>query len=131
MERSLTLFTIAAFLNILFTYGMETSYFRFSSQEPEQKVYNTFSSSIIFSTILLTGLLWLLTDNYCWFSLNLPDHPEYILWVILIVAFDTLSVMPFAKLRLYRKAEKICRNKDPEHTYQCRAGDLFPCCLQK
>src|SRR5688572_19082677 len=35
------LFGYAAFLNIIFTYGMETSYFRFSSLQPEQKVYNT------------------------------------------------------------------------------------------
>ncbi len=105
-----TIFTIAAFLNILFTYGMETSYFRFSSQEPEQKVYNTSSSSIILTTILFTGLLWLLTDNIAVF-LELPDHPEYILWVILIVALDTLSVMPFARLRYTGRPRKFAAIK--------------------
>lgn len=105
-----TLFTIAAFLNIFFTYGMETSYFRFSSQEPEQKVYNTSSSSILLSTILLTGLLWMLTDNIAVF-LELPGHPEYILWVILIVALDTLSVMPFARLRYTGRPRKFAAIK--------------------
>ena len=105
-----TLFTIAAFLNILFTYGLETSYFRFSSQEPEPKVYNTCSSSIILSTVLLTGLLWLLTENIAVF-LELADHPEYILWVLLIVALDTLSVMPFAKLRFSGRPKKFAAIK--------------------
>lgn len=108
--RITTLFTIAAFLNILFTYGLETSYFRFSAQQPEPKVYNTCSSSIIISTVLLTGLLWLLTDNIAVF-LELSDHPEYILWVILIVALDTLSVMPFAKLRYTGRPRKFAAIK--------------------
>jgi len=105
-----TLFTIAAFLNILFTYGLETSYFRFSSQEPEPKVYNTSSSSIIITTIIFTGLLLLLTDNIAVF-LELSDHPEYILWVVLIVALDTLSVMPFAKLRYTGRPRKFAAIK--------------------
>jgi O-antigen/teichoic acid export membrane protein len=105
-----TLFTIAAFLNILFTYGLETSYFRFSSQEPESKVYNTSSSSIIISTILLTGVLLLLTDNIAVF-LEIPENPEYILWIILIVALDTFSVMPFAKLRYTGRPRKFAAIK--------------------
>ena len=105
-----TLFTIAAFLNILFTYGLETSYFRFSTNEPEPKVYNTCSSSILISTILLTVLLWLLADNIAVF-LELPGHPEYIKWVILIVALDTLSVMPFAKLRYTGRPRKFAAIK--------------------
>jgi O-antigen/teichoic acid export membrane protein len=101
-----TLFTIAAFLNIVFTYGLETSYFRYSSLQPESKVYNTCSSSIIISTILLTCLLLLTTGSIASF-LELPDHPEYISWVILIVALDTLSVMPFAKLRFTGRPRKF------------------------
>jgi O-antigen/teichoic acid export membrane protein len=31
--------------------------------------------------------------------LELPNHPEYVQWVILIVMFDALSVLPLAKLR--------------------------------
>lgn len=93
-----TLFTIAAFLNIVFTYGLETSYFRYSSLQPEQKVYNTCSSSLLVTTFLFTGILLLLSPDFAVF-LEIPEHPEYIAWVMLIVALDTLCVMPFAKLR--------------------------------
>ena len=101
-----TLFTIAAFLNIIYTYGLETTYFRFSSLQPEPKVYNTSSSSIIISTILLTAVLWFFTNDIAAF-LELPGHPEYILWVIMIVALDTLCVMPFAKLRYTGRPRKF------------------------
>ncbi|MBC7873664.1 MAG: oligosaccharide flippase family protein [Ferruginibacter sp.] len=135
-----TLFTIAAFLNIVYTYGLETSYFRFSSLQPETKVYNTCSSSIILTTILITGLLLLSTQSVASF-LEMPDHPEYILWVIIIVALDTLTVMPFAKLRFEGRPRKfaairilnilinvglvvfflvVCKN-----AYESKAGNFF------
>jgi O-antigen/teichoic acid export membrane protein len=105
-----TLFTIAAFLNIIFTYGLETSYFRFSSLQPESKVYNTCSSSIIITTLLLTGLLFLASGNIAVF-LEFPDHPEFVSWVLIIVALDTLSVMPFAKLRYSGRPGKFAAIK--------------------
>jgi len=105
-----TLFTIAAFLNIVFTYGLETSYFRFAAIEPEKKVYNTCSSSLIISTALLTGVLLLLSQTIAGF-LEMPAHPEYISWVILIVALDTLAVMPFAKLRHEGRPRKFAAIK--------------------
>ncbi len=105
-----TLFTIAAFLNIVFTYGMETSYFRFSSLQPESKVYNTSSSSILITTALFTALLLLSAGGLAVF-LELPDHPEYISWVILIVALDTLCVMPFARLRYSGRPRKFAAIK--------------------
>jgi len=101
-----TLFTIAAFLNIVFTYGLETSYFRFSSIEPESKVYNTCSSSLIITTLLLAGILWLFVPDIAGF-LEMPGNPEYITWVILIVALDTLAVMPFSKLRYEGRPRKF------------------------
>ena len=100
------LFTIAAFLNILFTYGMETSYFRFASLQPESKVYNTSSVSILLTTTLFTAVLLLSVKPISGFF-EIPDHPEYITWVIWIVALDTLCVMPFAKLRFEGRPRKF------------------------
>jgi len=93
-----TLFAYAAFLNIVFTYGLETAYFRFIQQEPEKKVYNTAFSSILISTLLITSVLWFSSDAIASF-LEMPSNPEYIRWMLLIVAFDTFAVLPFSKLR--------------------------------
>lgn len=93
-----TLFAYAAFLNILFTYGMETAYFRFVQTEPENKVYNTAFSSILISTIVLTCILWMGSYEIAAF-MEIPSHPEYIQWMLWIVALDTLAVLPFSKLR--------------------------------
>jgi len=101
-----TLFAYAAFLNIIFTYGMETAYFRFIQQQPEKKVYNTAFSSILISTLIITTLFWVLTPQIASF-LEIPDHPEFIRWMLLIVAFDTLAVLPFSKLRYQGRPVKF------------------------
>jgi O-antigen/teichoic acid export membrane protein len=101
-----TLFAIAAFLNILYTYGLETAYFRFSTNQPETKVYNTATSSIFITTAVLTTILLLFSTSIAAF-LEIPKNPEYVQWVLWIVALDTLAVLPFSKLRFEGRPRKF------------------------
>lgn len=86
------------FLNIIFTYGLETSYFRFIQDHDKTKVFNTLLSSIIITTIIFTALLLWQAPAVARL-IDFADHPEYIRWMAWILFFDTLSVIPFAKLR--------------------------------
>lgn len=91
-------YAIIPFLNVVFTYGLETAYFRFSQDEDRKKLYNTLSVSLVFSTILFTALLFLFIDPITrWASLE--NHPEYIYWMAGIIFFDTISTLAFARLR--------------------------------
>lgn len=92
------LFAAAAFLNIIFTYGMETSYFRFNQIESESKVFNTGMTSLLITTVIFSLILTSSSQELANF-MQLSQHPEYVTWVILIVAFDTMAVLPFSKLR--------------------------------
>jgi O-antigen/teichoic acid export membrane protein len=86
-------------LNVLFTYGMETAYFRFSgSGEDREKLFRTSFSSLLVSTLVLSLIIHLFRQPLADF-IELGAHPEYITWSVLIIAFDTLSVIPFARLR--------------------------------
>ena len=86
-------------LNILFTYGFETAYFRFSSREENKNtIYNTAFLSLFFSTVLFTTLLWL-NQNSIGNVIGLSNFPQIIQLGILIVAFDTLTRIPLARLR--------------------------------
>ena len=51
-------YAIIPFLNVLFTYGMETAYFRFSQTEDRKHLYNTLSLSIFITTVLFTLCLY-------------------------------------------------------------------------
>ena len=96
-------FTLAyayvTFLNVIFTYGMETSFFRFI-QRPEYKndVYSTALLSIILTTFLFSGAMMAYAPELAsvW---KVPSHPEYIIWFAWIIGMDTLSAIPFARLR--------------------------------
>ena len=95
------------FLNVLFTYGLETAYFRFSQKEEFKKdIYSTSSISIFISTIVLTGLLLLSHSSFAHW-LKLDAHPEFIIYSALIIAFDTLTTLPFAKLRQQGRPKKF------------------------
>ena len=91
-------YTIIPFLNVLYAYGLETAYFRFSQTHDKQKLYNTLSLSLLFSSILFT-LILLLCKNSLIAAADLNQHPDYILWMIAIIAVDNLNTLPFAKLR--------------------------------
>jgi O-antigen/teichoic acid export membrane protein len=86
-------------LNVLFTYGFETAYFRFSQRKEYQgSIYSTASISLFISTIVLSSILWLFKGSLANFA-GIPDQPQLIKLSIVIIALDTLTAIPFAKLR--------------------------------
>jgi O-antigen/teichoic acid export membrane protein len=91
-------YTIIPFLNVLYAYGLETAYFRFSQTHDKQKLYNTLSLSLLFSSIFFTVILLLCKDSLV-NAADLGNHPDYVLWMIAIIAVDNLNTLPFAKLR--------------------------------
>jgi len=104
------LYAYIAFLNVIFTYGMETTFFNFTSKhENKEEVYQTAMVSLITSTAVFTGLL-LLFSNSIAESLTTPNAtylPQFITWCILIVGSDALMAIPFARLRANQQALKF------------------------
>ena len=94
------------FLNVIFTYGIETAYFRFATKaEYKKDIYDTAVISILCSTFLLTALLIISRSSIAHF-LRIDDHPEFISYAALIIALDTLCTLPYAKLRLDQRPRK-------------------------
>lgn len=90
------LYAVIPFLTVLYTYGMETSYFRFVKDFTHKHVFNTLMSSLLISTILLSILIAILSE---WLAVQFLLPTEFIYWAIAILVFDTLASLPFAKLR--------------------------------
>ena len=92
-------YAYVTFLNVIFTYGMETSYFRFSQDEQyKNHVYSTALLSIILTTIIFAAAMIHYAPQIAdiW---RVPDNPEYIKWFAWIIALDTITAIPFARLR--------------------------------
>ncbi|HUZ59990.1 MAG TPA: polysaccharide biosynthesis C-terminal domain-containing protein [Hanamia sp.] len=100
------IYAAISFLSIIFTYGFETTYFRFSlRKEYKSSLYNTAALSLIFSTLLFTILLWLVRDPFA-DIIGLKDVPTIAYIGIFIIAFDSLGAIPFDKLRLEERPRK-------------------------
>jgi O-antigen/teichoic acid export membrane protein len=77
----------------------EHSFFRFAQIKDRKSLYNTLSISLIISTIAFTLLLFLFRDPLTNF-LELRKNPQFVTWMIWIIFFDTLIVIPQSQLRL-------------------------------
>jgi O-antigen/teichoic acid export membrane protein len=101
------LYAYISFLNVVFTYGMETSFFNFNAKlENKDAVYNTSLVSVLLSTLVFTLLLILFSGQIAE-GLSTPGTaylPQFIVWCVLIIASDALLAIPFAKLRAENKA---------------------------
>lgn len=106
------MYAYVAFLNIVFTYGLETAYFRFfQSEKGNPKVYSTSLISIITSSISFAAIIILFSSPIATW-INNGDHaiatqPAYISWFALIMAADAITAIPFAKLRQENKAKRF------------------------
>lgn len=101
------IYSAIPFLNVIFTYGLETAYFRFAQKrEQEPEVYNTATVSLVLSTIFLTSCMLLMRQPLA-SLLKVEAHPEYITWSALIIAFDSLSALAFARLRYEGRPRKF------------------------
>ncbi len=93
-------------LNIVFTYGFETAYFRFAGKdEHKEEIYSTASLSLLFSTILFTVVLWIFRGAFG-AAIGLSNFPAIIQISIFIIALDALSTIPFARLRQEQRPVK-------------------------
>jgi len=98
------LYSYVAFLLVLLTYGMETTFFKFTETEKQaDKVFGTASWSLLSTTGLFLILVWIFkTDLTHWIQYD--SNPDYIIWMALIIGLDAYLSIPFAKLRQQNKA---------------------------
>lgn len=101
------IYSYFALMNVVFTYGMETAYFRFCAQDKTnaKNYFNTAFGSLLISTILLCVGLYTSRVPIVNF-LELDNNINYINLAIGILFFDTLQTIPFARLRQEQKPRK-------------------------
>ncbi len=103
------LYAYVSFLNVVFTFGMETTYFRFANRPgtDRRELYDRVLTLLLLSSVVLTGLLMLLARPLMELLGIPPGHERYAFWIACILGLDALAAMPFARLRLENKARKF------------------------
>ena len=100
------LYAYVVFLLVILTYGMETGFFRYTSNsDQKEKVYTTVLSALFItsSLFIISMLLW---GGHVSRVLGYASNPEYIKWLAIIVGVDAFTSIPFARIRLYNRAGK-------------------------
>lgn len=98
------LYAYAAFLLVLLTYGMETTFFRFmESEKSKLRVFSTSAVSLLTTSGLFIVLVLVFTGQIAGL-IRYSANPEYIIYFGFIIGIDAFVSLPFARLRQQRKA---------------------------
>ncbi len=101
------LYSYVAFFMVFLTYGMETGFFRFASKSSNpEKVYSTSLISLGITSATFITVVLLFKDNLA-SLINYSGHPEYILWLAIILSIDAITAIPFAQIRLKNRPIKF------------------------
>ena len=106
------MYAYVALILVLLTFGMETTYFRFTNKTHEDSMHIYSTSLISVGTVSLAFvILVLLFITPLSEVMGYSDHPSYV-WVMAItVAIDAFLCIPFAYLRQQKKAIKFASLK--------------------
>jgi O-antigen/teichoic acid export membrane protein len=107
------LYAYVSFLNVVFTYGMETTFFRFANRPgtDRRELYSRVLTLLLLSSAVLTAGLLLLARPLAELLAIPAGHERYVVWVAFILALDALAAIPFARLRLENKARRFAAIK--------------------
>ncbi len=102
------LYIFVAFLSIVYTFGMETAYFRFATKPgaDPKKVFNITQTTVLIVSLTLSSLFIIFSATLA-NHLDIPKRSHYIVLLALILFIDAIVAIPFAKLRLEKKAFKF------------------------
>lgn len=106
------IYAYVALLMVLLTFGMETTFFRFSNKEGEDpnRVYSTtlitVGSVAVMFVIAIFAFLAPISE-----AMGYAAHPEYIAIMATCVAIDAFQAIPFAFLRYKKRPIKFASLK--------------------
>ena len=106
------MYAYVALILVILTFGMETTYFRFTNKThtDSQVVYSTTLISVGGVSALFAALVIIFITPISQL-MGYGDHPEYV-WVMAVtVAIDAFLCIPFAHLRQQKKAIKFAALK--------------------
>ena len=106
------IYAYVALILVLLTFGMETTYFRFTNKThtDSETVYSTTLISVGTVSLLFAVLVLLLLSPISQL-MGYGEHPDYVGVMAVTVAIDAFLCIPFAHLRQQKKALKFAALK--------------------
>jgi len=106
------LFAYVAVINIIFMFGMETAYFRFATKPgaDEKRIFNLTQTVVVFISLSLS-IIFILLSNPIADVFEIPGKAELVIWLVAVMFIDAVVAIPFARLRLEKKATRFAIGK--------------------
>ena len=106
------IYAYVALALVLLTFGMETTYFRFTNKThtDSETVYGTTLITVGTISLMFAALVVLLLNPISQL-MGYGDHPDYVAVMAITVAIDAFLCIPFAHLRQQRKSIKFAALK--------------------
>jgi O-antigen/teichoic acid export membrane protein len=108
------IFSIIAFMNIVYSFGMDSAFFRFYSKNDLQETRRVFSVSylsITFISGVVSLTVFLFADSIAPVITSLKSGPELIRVAAIIPFLDSMLIVPYSYLRMTRKAFRFSMTK--------------------
>lgn len=107
LTENAQLYTYVIPLNILFTFGMETAFFRYGSKKENQSEYFNLILSfiIVLSSVLSLVLIFGATPLVN--AMRFPGKERLVILLTIIIAIDAVCAIAFVKLRAQNKAKRF------------------------
>jgi O-antigen/teichoic acid export membrane protein len=98
------LFAYVAVVNIVYMFGMETAFFRFATktQADVKRIFNLTQTTVMMISGTLSIVFIVFAKDIA-IAMGIPKHPEFIIWLTVLMLIDALVAIPFARLRLEKK----------------------------
>ncbi|MBI5401895.1 MAG: oligosaccharide flippase family protein [Ignavibacteriae bacterium] len=100
------IYAYIAILNVFFTIGLESGFFKFASTLEAGSKKENFSHpffGILFNSLVLSSILFLFSSDFAYLFQIDASRNVLIKYTAIILFFDAIVVVPFANLRLQRK----------------------------
>ena len=106
------IYAYVALVLVLLTFGMETTYFRFTNKThtDSRVVYSTTLMAVGFISLAFAAIVLLLLQPVSQ-AMGYGEHPDYVGVMAVTVAIDAFLCIPFAHLRQQKKALKFAALK--------------------
>jgi O-antigen/teichoic acid export membrane protein len=106
------LYAYVAVINIVFMFGMETAYFRFATKPgaDPNRIFNLAQTVVVAISVFLSGI-FILFSNSLATALDIPGQGTLVIGLVATMFIDALVAIPFARLRLEKKAKLFAVGK--------------------
>ena len=116
------MFSFCTFLNVLLTFGMETTFFNFARQSDNP--ISVFSAALrwVGSLSLILVACGFAFDQSIMNWIGYPEHPEYARYFAMIIATDALVAIALSKMRYDQKPWKFAAIRSSNIAVNVGAG---------